>query len=216
MLTVKEGLCIHLSGFSAPLCHQCLELTRNRWKSQEIGPKWHSFPATLQLLTVYKWHNLIHLQFDNSPTCIHKHNQTYSFKHCATTIQIQTHQKNVVEAPHKRICILFKSFVLWVRAWFYGLGIAKWHFSFTLHTYTNNYNQFCFENLAKIQHIMCVYYTHRIRLRFKQRTLKKINKSHLDTKVIISMLHVVQLFPLSSHFFNPPLCYLQHEQYALK
>lgn len=39
VLTVEEGLCIHLSGYSAPLCHRCLDLPRNRWTSEEIGAK---------------------------------------------------------------------------------------------------------------------------------------------------------------------------------
>lgn len=38
VLTVEEGFCIHLSGYSAPLCHQCLDVPRNRWASKEIGP----------------------------------------------------------------------------------------------------------------------------------------------------------------------------------
>ncbi len=52
VLTVEEGLCKHLSGYSAPLCHRCLDLPRNGRTSQEIGAKWHPFPTTLLLLTI--------------------------------------------------------------------------------------------------------------------------------------------------------------------
>lgn len=74
VLTVEEGLCKHLSGYSAPLCHQCLGLLRNRWTSQEIGPKWHPFPTTLIRLFVMTYSDT------SASTSIHKHTLS-SFKY---------------------------------------------------------------------------------------------------------------------------------------
>lgn len=65
VLTVEEGFCIHLSGYSAPRCHQCLDVPRNRWTSKEIEPHF--------LQRYYSWLSANDPLDISVSTSIHKH-----------------------------------------------------------------------------------------------------------------------------------------------